>query len=381
MCIARVTTDSNKDAIIDTNGEYIIPPGEYTICDIEKPLIRLKKSGVEAYRFANHEGYIFNTGYSKANDFQEGLAAVANDNLYGFIDTHRDFVIPPRFEEVTSLGFQNGLCLVKEKGKYGFINTSGQYMVENKYSWCRNFKCGLTVACITTPYLLLWETHAYFLINSKGELLLELPKEYDFYKIINEHLISYSSPGLSNHGEVNYGLMNTQGEILTPPIFYTNLDDYCLEPGELINDTLKVVDNDREPWYFTAYGQPTDPVPDKVNTHRLSKVEIPPYDEAIEMPDGWKAVRVGDRWGFLNKENVLTTEIKFSRGEVWKGKKDEIFISSWDGGLAFHCGLMKVTQKVKGEIYKGFINEKGEVQIPIRFRHASDRFIDPKDYV
>lgn len=105
------------------------------------------KSG---YGYIDSKGSIAIAGsYPKAQDFSEGLAAVAqidgNILLWGFIDKNGKMVITPKFSNEPG-DFNDGYARVQKKdGMYCFINMSGEVCSEN-YIEASDFYLGYAFA-------------------------------------------------------------------------------------------------------------------------------------------------------------------------------------------------------------------------------------------
>ena len=79
--------------------------------------------------------------FDDALSFSEGLAAVAKDNLYGFINTAGELVIPYAYSNAHS--FTEGLAPTSNsKGFWGYIDTKGNWVVTAMYDYCDNFTNG-----------------------------------------------------------------------------------------------------------------------------------------------------------------------------------------------------------------------------------------------
>jgi hypothetical protein len=64
--------------------------------------------------------------YRAVHEYSEGLAAVqAQNGRWGFINSHQQWVVPARFEEVKD--FKNGKAPAKLNGRWGFINRAGAW--------------------------------------------------------------------------------------------------------------------------------------------------------------------------------------------------------------------------------------------------------------
>jgi len=73
--------------------------------------------------------------------FRGGLAPIAVDNKFGFIDKTGDFVIPPKYD--FAFPFEGERALIVESGSYGFIDRSGRTAVKPVFKNAHNFSDGL----------------------------------------------------------------------------------------------------------------------------------------------------------------------------------------------------------------------------------------------
>ena len=82
--------------------------------------------------------------------FEEGLAGVEKNGLWGFIDSNGVIVIDYRNDIVVSLNnaptFSNGMCLIQEDKDgvifYGYINTKGEKRIPAEYLLATPFENG-----------------------------------------------------------------------------------------------------------------------------------------------------------------------------------------------------------------------------------------------
>ncbi len=92
----------------------------------------------------------------------EGLAAAwTSENLWGFIDTSGNWVIPPAYSSLQS--FSEGLAAVEKDGAWGFINTQGEAVIEPTYDQVRDFHEGLAAV---------WDGNAWGFVDRKGKLVI-----------------------------------------------------------------------------------------------------------------------------------------------------------------------------------------------------------------
>jgi hypothetical protein len=73
--------------------------------------------------------FITNYIFPQIWDFSEGMAAVRDNNAWGFIDKSGEFVIPPQYLYTASFVDGLGWASKKEEKIKGFIDKSGEYKV------------------------------------------------------------------------------------------------------------------------------------------------------------------------------------------------------------------------------------------------------------
>ena len=62
--------------------------------------------------------------YTTVKDFANGFARAEKNDLWGYIDSNGNEVIPLKYENADD--FIGGYALVKNAGKWGYIDTSGR---------------------------------------------------------------------------------------------------------------------------------------------------------------------------------------------------------------------------------------------------------------
>lgn len=99
---------------------------------------------------------IANPNLEAAWDYSEGLAAAApkGQRLWGYIDTHGDFAISPRFESGPNdhvWSFSDGLAKVEVNKRYGFIDHSGSFVIPPKLLYAESFHDGFAEVVVDGP--------------------------------------------------------------------------------------------------------------------------------------------------------------------------------------------------------------------------------------
>lgn len=88
----------------------------------------LLMKGSSGYYFLNVEGNSFfpeGTGYEEARDFSEGLAAVKENGLWGYVDKEGQYILPPRYSSAWS--FSNDYAyVIDQNGQPLVIDRAGE---------------------------------------------------------------------------------------------------------------------------------------------------------------------------------------------------------------------------------------------------------------
>jgi len=143
---------------VDKSGKYVIhlhEPGMAIqfLVGFSEGLARVSmwpayadgRVGTATWGYIDHEGrWVIPRSFLAADDFHEGLAAVADKNgVWGYIDKAGKFVIAPQFEGAQQ--FSGDLAAVRVSGKWGFINRQGELVIAPQFEKVGIFKDGMAV--------------------------------------------------------------------------------------------------------------------------------------------------------------------------------------------------------------------------------------------
>lgn len=159
--------------------------------------------------------------YDELYEFSDGLAEVAKDRLYGFINAKGEKVIPCIYNFVEK--FSEGLAEASktdEGGSVGYINTNGEEVIPFIYSLTRPFSEGLAAV---------EKDDKWGCINAKGETVI--PFAFDCIYSFNKGLASASIKD-------KWGYINKKGDIVIP-CQYDEAWDFSdgLDPSASITNT------------------------------------------------------------------------------------------------------------------------------------------------
>lgn len=228
MALVCLTTDEDATAkeyaYINKKGKAIVSGlksdsysddfGDFS-CGLAK--VKTKALGTVFY---NKKGEIaidstITAKYYSIDDFSEDLAVVCKKktkgwgNLYGFINTKGEEVIPCTYESADE--FQEGTAIVRieqnDEYKSVLIDTKGE-MISGKYDGIHFNANGYAFAGTEKGNKVTWT-----LLNNKGEELCTLPAYHEPTGIVSEGLAAVANMQLKDELE---GYINLKGEVVIP---------------------------------------------------------------------------------------------------------------------------------------------------------------------
>lgn len=361
-----------KETYIDEKSKIILSKYDFVGAFNEK-IAPVRKNNLWGY--IDEDGNeIFSTDFDKVYDFKDGIGKVSkkNDNnitYYGLVD--RFGVVAPLIYEEIGI-FSNGLARVKRNGKYGFIDACGSEVIKPKYDKASNFIDGKAVVRTSNDSMVLntdgkvlvrynnadideFKNNVYSvvrkgskegIIDKNCKEVLPLQRKYGIFPFVNNLTILYGN-NFSNHK-----LYIWDGEIKNKIPSYDNIS-IVSENNLLITDYDSVC-----PYYLTD-----------LNGNKLSKG----YDLIEKRCDNIYRV-YNHKYGLINSFGEEITDLKYDyigdyNNNVFKVKKDgkwglinilgeEITDVKYDMITDFNKnGLAEAKLGSK----RGFLNNKGEV--------------------
>ena len=380
--IAKVKPNWDFWGLIDLNGKYVLEPICHTISDWKDGIARLEKVSTKidvGGNWTNHYngeyGYInangkmitdFSFGY--AYDFSSGLAAVNKNKKWGFIDKNGQLVIPFQFDNVHS--FQQEGCIVSLNNKLGLIDRNGKWKLENTFESLSDFAFGLGVA--STKNGLIFKEQHKFIIDTNGNKIVDLPKEWAWFKPVSEKLILIGTTS-GYPGERIYGFMDLQGRIKSKPQFYTTSDS-LFDTGQFTNGKLFVETKDGKKGYVNEEGE-FEISNTSISENIKNEIQLRPFDEVLEFSEGLAVARKGELWGIIDENNKVVIDFKFGKRFVRSVGDKGLFFT--DHFPKYSCGLIGICEE-RDTIYSGYIDREGKTAIDLKFRIA-EPFYSSKD--
>ena len=193
---------NDKWGFIDRKGNIIIDfqYQEERRLDFDK-ILKLNTDSLDTLPKATYR----NVGF-----FNEGLASIQKDSLYGFINLKNEIVIEPIFKGVR--WFSEGLAGATLDGEiWGFINKEGKFEIEPKYFCVDAFKNGICGVNLTNTPLYVNDYFLNAIINKNNEILFV--GEMHSYLGFEGELIKYYE-GWDFGGRIHY--LDKNGKPIIP---------------------------------------------------------------------------------------------------------------------------------------------------------------------
>ncbi|WP_061250517.1 WG repeat-containing protein [Leptospira noguchii] len=201
------SSENQKWGAVDKSGQLIIPFKFLASLYFEDQAVAIANEDYDLYGVIDLSGrYMIQPKFESIGRFSEGLANVRDKKTrkHGFIDLTGNYKIDPIFEY--SNGFSGGFAAIHDdKSKWGHIDTSGKIAVPTKFRSTGDFSEGFADA-LTNKWGYIdptgtWAIQPTFTRTSRfsnGVAVVEIKNKY--------------------------GLINTSGEYILPPI-YNHIDN------------------------------------------------------------------------------------------------------------------------------------------------------------
>jgi len=239
-------TDHTKFGYIDEKGQVVVPAQFDKAQDFSEGLAAVafnagKKSKHE-FEKPRHWGYIDRDGkilispqFRRARPFSGGLAAVQNLRYkWGYIDPSGKIIVPFQFEDAAS--FSEGKATVLIGERVGFIDRTGTLVIPAQFREARSFSEGMARVAISgvfpdarmAPHKFDFGTGKFGYIDQSGHIVFEMDavnvEEFSeglaAFQIENQDASPYSSRPSVVTGRTGYiwcGYLDKTGKVAIPP--------------------------------------------------------------------------------------------------------------------------------------------------------------------
>ncbi len=227
--------------------------------------------------------------FEETKPFSESLARVRIGKKWGFINKGGQLVIQPQYDDAER--FVEGLAPVKIGTKWAFIGHDGAVKIPSQFENANEFSDGLARVQLDDKWCY---------VDCSGHITIRTPGNA-YGANFSEGLALFNSDG--DH----WGYLDKTGEICIKP---------TIDRGEPFSEGLACVCTGAKYEKF-AGGSNADFSSSKygyINKTGIFVIE-PKFEYALSFSCGRAAVRVGDRWGFVDEHGNMVIPSEFTRVE------------------------------------------------------------------
>jgi hypothetical protein len=295
----------------------------------QKPITLAELFAPDLYGFVSSSGRILAPIYTSSDyGFSEGLAAVSTGKSFGYIDKNGNWVIQPRFK--FAFNFDHGRAFVQTvSGKYGVIDKAGKYIGRAIYDQIGGSFDPLAPAKIGNKW---------GFIDSRSQFVIQ--PTYDSASLFSDGLAQVTK-GIGVNAKTGY--IDRTGKLVIPLSINSYKDDtggYWPNTGDFdnglavfhsytpagerwgfVNKDLKVVipaEFSESPNSFDngvqwqTIGATSTQVGGKaLMTDKGEVLFFSTYQDVGVFSQGVSSVKIGGKWGFINRKNQLIIKPQF----------------------------------------------------------------------
>jgi len=316
-----------KWGLIDRSGAFVLPPtlrNSLLFPYFTEGLLAVNTDDLPAegvppgeprYGYIDHRAhYVIAPRFEAALPFCNGLAACMMNGRWGFIDTSGTFVIPPKFKATTGY-FTEGLCAVSDSLLTGYINIDGEWAVTPKYHAAGLFANGLAPVAVREAGKTVW---GY--VDKKGQEVI-YPKFAAAQPFYGDWAVAQdAASGL-------WGYINRSGAWALEPAF--DLARPFVGPVALVGKKVTAAAQECEYAYYLI-GKNGEPGWGSrfVQMFDFSVAETGLLPAATKLPGGESGTQEAILWGFadvnsgkwvVQPQYVVAGDFSYGLAKVYKG--------------------------------------------------------------
>ena len=275
--------------------------------------VRVGSGEDERYGFVDTKGNLISPRYARVKDFSDGFACVGDGNWkFGFIDKQGNTVIPFSYGEYTG-SFSDGLALINFHGNsksYAYINKNGEIVIPQFDAYqAKSFNGGIAPIEETKR-----NTH---FIDKKGNIVIQ-SQPYRCYGFKDGFYM------------MDNFVIDTIGNVVVPAK-YNNIS--ALSEGLC---GVEISKENRTSGYSVSFLWGFYDINKKCESIQ------PKYDAVSPFSEGFAAVQIGKKWGYINKqgETVIACSFKhaydFHEGFAFVNTDESYAIIDKQGNIVTH---------------------------------------------
>ena len=168
--------------------------------------------GVAVVRLNGKWGVIDKNGNGLIEDCHDGIIICVSDIMENakchFLNKKGEEIFTKAYSDMTTLKYSEGMIPVCNNGKYGYIDTKGNVVIPCQYSSASNFSEGIAVVNSSED--------GFTCIDRQGNELFHKAGLTTYAKF-HDGMLAVSESGNDEYGEnTRYGFVNAKGELVIP---------------------------------------------------------------------------------------------------------------------------------------------------------------------
>jgi WG containing repeat len=259
----------------------------------------------------------------------DGLFRITDSaGKYGFIDKTGKVVISPQFDSVGQ--FHEGLAQIRMNNIIGYIDKEGRIAINPQFDQVKDFSEGVAFAKIGSKW---------GLIDKEGKVVIN--PQFDSGLPFSEGLAAVQV------GK-KWGYIDKKGQLIIQPTF------------DIVG---KFEDG------LAGFRSEKDSKLGYIDKKGTVVIQAKLFDQGFNFSEGLATVKLGDKWGYINKKGVAEMSGDKFRFDTPSVSNSDYLLTYSHGEGDFSEGLAAVTEKGK----KVYINKNGQIVIGFQI-DAHSRF-------
>ncbi len=321
--IYSLTVEINYDSIFSLDGKFfaVKQNGKWGVVKDKKQIIPCQYQGIDA--------------------LGDGVISVINNDKIGFVDTLGNVLVEATYpiekqsyrDDKSQINvFDNGACLIEVDGRYQLIDKQNRQIIPQEYEITSRIGDAVAIK----------KDGKFGIANSKGKILL-YPQYLDISILIESKLYSYKQ--ITKSGMPMFGLINGNGEIISPAIYA----DFGLYNG-------------KQATYLKAYTEQGG----QALLDDEGKIIIPPIYQVIlpTILPQYFAITQNLEQGIIGKDSVIYVPPAYERVEI-KITNDTFFLAHKENKTFIYDDSQNHLATIEGTILGIANNQNGEVYFVI----------------
>ena len=231
----------------------------------------------------------------------------------GCINEQGVWVIKPQYDHKLYSQFVDGIAVVAVNGKFGYIDTTGNWLIQPGYGNAFNFSGDIAMVDKAA-----WDPEkagSWQYINKQGEIVGDWTEKLFYYGFNGKIALATDKKGMNN----KYGLYSLEEKKWLSEVIY-NKGAYLVEFSSMnssgIDQSIPLFPVEKNnKWGFLG------------NEGQVAITFI--YEAALPFRDGFSAVKLNGKWGYINMNGEFVIDPKYSSATSFhhgKAFADGVFI-------------------------------------------------------